>query len=85
VDGSSFDGSVFPGPCPLNCTNGEEFGNAAFPHPYYGTEGTAEAYGFHPGGANFAFGDGSVRFISETVPIREFARLVTRAGSEVSP
>jgi len=85
VDGSSFDGVTFPGPCALNCTNGEEFGLTSFPHPYYGTEGTAEAYAFHPGGANFAFGDGSVRFLSQTISIREFARLVTRAGNEVNP
>lgn len=83
VDGSTYDGSTLPGPCPVNCTNGEDFGSTAFPHPYYGTEGTAEAYGFHPGGANFALGDGSVRFISQTISIREFARLVTRAGGEV--
>jgi prepilin-type N-terminal cleavage/methylation domain-containing protein/prepilin-type processing-associated H-X9-DG protein len=82
IDGSSFDGATFPGPCPLNCTNGEAVGSA-FPHPYYGSEGTAEAYAFHPGGANFGLGDGSVRFISQTINIREFARLVTRAGGEV--
>jgi prepilin-type N-terminal cleavage/methylation domain-containing protein/prepilin-type processing-associated H-X9-DG protein len=82
IDGSSYDGATFPGPCPLNCTNGEAVGST-FPHPYYGSEGTAEAYAFHPGGANFGLGDGSVRFISQTINIREFARLVTRAGGEV--
>ncbi len=84
VDGSSFDGATLPGPCPLNCTNGEDFGSTAFPHPYYGTEGTGEAYAFHPGGAQFAFGDGSVRFISQTINIRDFARLVTRDKAEVN-
>lgn len=82
VDGSSYDGLAFPGPCALNCTNGEDFASTPFPHPYYGTEGTAEAYSFHPGGAIFALGDGSVRFIGDTIGIREFARLVTRAGGE---
>jgi prepilin-type N-terminal cleavage/methylation domain-containing protein len=81
VDGSSQDGATFPGPCPLNCTNGE-FVGTAFPHPYYGTEGTAEAYSMHPGGAMFGLGDGSVRFISATISMREFARLVTRSGGE---
>lgn len=81
VDGSSQDGATFPGPCPLNCTNGE-FVGTAFPHPYYGTEGTAEAYSMHPGGAMFGLGDGSVRFISQTISMREFARLVTRSGGE---
>jgi hypothetical protein len=82
VDGSSYDGLVFPGPCALNCTNGEDFAATPFPHPYYGSEGTAEAFSFHPGGAIFGLGDGSVRFIGDTISIREFARLVTRAGAE---
>lgn len=82
VDGSTYDGVSSPGPCALNCTNGEDVGGAAFPHPYYGTEGTAEAFAFHPGGANFAFADGSVRLLSANLSIREFARLVTRAGGE---
>ena len=84
VDGSSYDGASLPGPCAINCTNGEDFANSPFPHPYYGTEGTAEAYAFHNGGANFAFGDGSVRLLSDEIHIREFARLVTRAGGEVT-
>ena len=82
VDGSSHDGVSSPGPCAVNCTNGEDVAASPFPHPYYGSEGTAEAYSFHPGGAVFAFGDGSVRFIDQSIPIREFARLVTRAGGE---
>ncbi|MFM8253185.1 MAG: DUF1559 domain-containing protein [Planctomycetota bacterium] len=82
LDGSSFDGATLPGPCPMNCTNGEDVGTA-FPHPYYGTEGTAEAYAFHPGGGNFALGDASVRFIASTITIRDFARLITREGAEV--
>ncbi len=84
VDGSSFDGALLPGPCAMNCTNGEDVGSSPFPHPYYGTEGTAEAYAFHPGGAFFAFGDGSVRFLAQTISLREFARLVTRAGGEMA-
>lgn len=84
VDGSSFDGATLPGPCPLNCTNGENVGSLSFPVPYYGSEGTAEAYAFHPGGANFAFGDGSVKFIAKTISMREFARLVTRDSGEVA-
>jgi len=83
VDGSSLDGATLPGPCTMNCTNGEEVGGD-FPHPYYGTEGTSEAYSFHAGGATFAMGDGSVRFISETIPMELFARLVTRSGGEIA-
>ncbi len=83
VDGSSYDGATMPGPCAINCTNGEDVGTT-FPHPYYQTEGTAEAFAFHPAGANFALGDGSVRFIASNINIRDFARLVTRAGAEVN-
>jgi prepilin-type N-terminal cleavage/methylation domain-containing protein/prepilin-type processing-associated H-X9-DG protein len=82
VDGSSYDGLTIPGPCAVNCTNGDDFGSTPFPHPYYGSEGSGEAYAFHPGGANFAFGDGSVRLLSQNISIREFARLVTRDGGE---
>jgi prepilin-type N-terminal cleavage/methylation domain-containing protein/prepilin-type processing-associated H-X9-DG protein len=84
LDGSSYDGGTLPGPCALNCTNGEDVGASAFPHPYYGTEGTSEAYAFHPGGAQFAFGDGSVRLVSERISIRDFARLITRASGELA-
>jgi prepilin-type N-terminal cleavage/methylation domain-containing protein/prepilin-type processing-associated H-X9-DG protein len=44
------------------------------------------AWGFrslHPGGANFAFADGSVRFIKETINIATYRGLGTRGGSEV--
>jgi prepilin-type N-terminal cleavage/methylation domain-containing protein/prepilin-type processing-associated H-X9-DG protein len=42
-----------------------------------------EAYGFHPGGVTAAFADGSVRFLRESLDMRTFARLATRAGGEV--
>lgn len=83
LDGSSLDGSSVPGPCPLNCTNGADVASQTFPYPYYGSEGTSEAFAFHPGGANFVFGDGSVKFIKETISIRIFASLITRGGGEV--
>jgi prepilin-type N-terminal cleavage/methylation domain-containing protein len=82
VDGASADGVTLPGPCAVNCTNGEDFGSSAFPHPYYGSEGSGETYAFHPGGAMVALGDGSVRFIASTITVREYARLVTRSGGE---
>jgi prepilin-type N-terminal cleavage/methylation domain-containing protein/prepilin-type processing-associated H-X9-DG protein len=82
LKGSSSDGSVFPGSCAINCTNGDNIGNN-YPDPVYGTNGTGETYAFHTGGANVLFGDGSVRFLSADINIVTFAALVTRAGGEV--
>ena len=40
-------------------------------------------WGLHPGGSYFLFGDGSVRFIKETVNSTVLNSLSTRAGNEV--
>ena len=91
VDGASADGTQVGALTDtdvlyaVNRTNGQDVaGTYVSPagYPYYGTEGTGEVYAFHPGGANIAFGDGSVRLIDEKIGIREFAQLVTRAGHE---
>jgi prepilin-type N-terminal cleavage/methylation domain-containing protein/prepilin-type processing-associated H-X9-DG protein len=42
-----------------------------------------EVYGFHTGGANVLFADGSARFLNEGLALRTLAHLVTRAGGEV--
>lgn len=39
----------------------------------------------HPGGANFCLTDGSVRFVSNGIPLRTLQSLATRAGGEVIP
>jgi prepilin-type processing-associated H-X9-DG protein len=83
LDGSSYDGATFPGPCAINCTNGEDIGTAAFPYPIYGSNGTSETFAFHPAGANILFGDASVHFLAEDIEIRTYAKMVTRKGHEV--
>jgi prepilin-type processing-associated H-X9-DG protein len=40
-------------------------------------------YSFHPGGANAAFADGSVRFLKETTSPAVLTAIGTRAGAEV--
>ena len=40
-------------------------------------------YSFHDGGSVFAFGDGSVRFLSESTTLANLAALCTRDGGEV--
>ena len=42
-----------------------------------------EDYSFHPGGGNYLMGDGSVRFLKATLPIRIYVRLLTRGMGEV--
>ena len=62
--GSTYDGTISPGPCGINCSND------------YGL------YGFHGGGANVMFADGSVRLLPHNINIRILASLITRTGGE---
>ena len=59
--------------------NGCRFNGANF-----NADGSAysNATSAHPGGANVLMGDGSVRSVSDSVEIRVFAAMVTRAGGE---
>jgi prepilin-type N-terminal cleavage/methylation domain-containing protein/prepilin-type processing-associated H-X9-DG protein len=43
-----------------------------------------DIYSFHTGGANIGFADGSVRFVSQSIPIATLAAMVTKAGGEVN-
>ena len=85
VLGLSEDGKNETGPCAINCANGIDIVATGYPHPYLSTFGTSAPYAFHPGLANHAFGDGSVHALSDDIGIREYARLVTRAGGELIP
>jgi prepilin-type N-terminal cleavage/methylation domain-containing protein/prepilin-type processing-associated H-X9-DG protein len=51
--------------------------------PNYKGSGVDDYWSLHPGGCNFLFCDGSVRFIKETVNANVFSYLATRAGGEV--
>jgi prepilin-type N-terminal cleavage/methylation domain-containing protein/prepilin-type processing-associated H-X9-DG protein len=42
-----------------------------------------ETYSFHSNGCNFAFGDGSVRFLKSTIPVGLLGQLGTASGGEV--
>jgi prepilin-type N-terminal cleavage/methylation domain-containing protein/prepilin-type processing-associated H-X9-DG protein len=81
LEGSTADGSSSPGPCGINCTNGFDY--QTYPDAYFGTDGTGQIYAFHPGGANALFGDGSVHFLHQSIPIATLAALITRSGGEV--
>lgn len=42
-----------------------------------------EPFSFHPGGISTVFGDGSVRYIAESISVRAFAAQITCKGGEV--
>lgn len=42
-----------------------------------------EVYSFHIGGASFAFADGSIRFIRDTIRNTTFAALVTKSSGDI--
>lgn len=67
----AWDVAFGPIPGPMRINNSNEWGH--------------NFYSFHSGGANFAFGDGSVRFLSESTSLRTLGILVTRSGGEVVP
>lgn len=59
----------------------------AYPYqnvPQSGPQAQISFGSYHPGGANLAFGDGSVKFLKDTTDLRVLSALGTRAGGEVN-
>lgn len=55
-----------------------------FPAAEIGAEGSSPyANGRHPGGSNFLFCDGAVRYIKETIQGSVYAKLITPAGESL--
>jgi len=82
--GSNSTGTTFPGSY-INRTNGVDIGADTYTATGYaapiGTEGSSQPYAFHSGGLNVALGDGSVKFIDDSISIGVIAALVTRNGA----
>jgi prepilin-type N-terminal cleavage/methylation domain-containing protein/prepilin-type processing-associated H-X9-DG protein len=92
--GTDASGASFSGSKAMNVTNGttfviSEYGTSGltdttkYGNPALGTDGTGQIYSFHTGGANCLAGDGSVRFVRDSVDVITFAAYVTRDGGEV--
>jgi len=43
----------------------------------------SNATSFHPGGCNYTFADGSVKFLKETIDMKTYWALGTKAGGEI--
>jgi len=82
VTGSLADGTALFGTTPFNATNGYNVGAETYPNGKFGVQGTSQPFSFHTGGAHFLMGDGSVRFLSETIDFSTFIGLVTRGNNE---
>ncbi len=67
IQGSSYDGTVAGGPCPINCSNILGWGY----------------HSFHTGGCQFVLADGSVKFVSQNISAFTLAGLITCRKGEV--
>ncbi len=83
-----FNGGTAGTTVPLNwqnnrskCTDGQTFGSADWQCRFsYSSKGFKSK---HPGGANFCFGDGSVRFVKSTITLPIYCAIGSRSGGEV--
>jgi hypothetical protein len=64
----------------INVTNGHLI--AGYPDSRFNTDPTGQIYSFHFGGVNTLLGDGSVRFIRQTISLATLQALITRSGGE---
>ncbi|MGL6095453.1 MAG: DUF1559 domain-containing protein, partial [Fimbriiglobus sp.] len=72
--GSDATGTV-PGPCVINCANdARDVLSGATGHGFYG---------FHAGGANFAFCDGGVRFLADNISPKTMIALVSKTAGDI--
>jgi len=84
----NFNGGTFGVTLPINldtsrtpCTDGNTYGSNDFKCRFsYSSKGAKSQ---HPGGANFAFADGSVRFLKNSIDRYTYAALGSRNGGEV--
>ena len=67
----------------INAANGVR--QTTYPDPVVNTDGTGLIYGFHSGGVNALLGDGSVRYLRQSIDLRTLAAIITRNGAEVTP
>ena len=67
----------------INVTNGHLI--SGYPDSRYNTDATGQIYSFHSGGVNALLGDGSVRFIRQTISLSTLQALITRSGGETVP